>query len=146
MKQSTPVIRDRARQLRRNQTDAERELWARLRSRQLFGFKFRRQYPIGSFITDFCCFEQHLVVELDGGQHAEQTEADQRRSDLLTRHGYRVLRFWDNDVMQNMNGVLQRITEALSSSNVNLTPSPVPSPRGRGSERNQKHPKSKIQN
>jgi very-short-patch-repair endonuclease len=146
MKQSTPVIRDRARQLRRNQTDAERELWARLRSRQLFGFKFRRQYPIGSFITDFCCFEQHLVVELDGGQHAEQTEADQRRSDLLTRHGYRVLRFWDNDVMQNMNGVLQRITEALSSSNVNLTPSPVPSPRGRGSERNQKHPKAKIQN
>jgi very-short-patch-repair endonuclease len=133
MKQSTPVIRDRARQLRRNQTDAERKLWARLRSRELCGFRFRRQYPIGPFITDFCCFEQRLVVELDGGQHAEQTEADQRRADLLTRHGYRVFRFWDNEVMQNIDGVLQRIAEALSNSTGNLEPSPVPSPTGRGS-------------
>ncbi len=134
MKQSTPVIRDRARQLRRNQTDAERKLWARLRSRELCGFKFRRQYPISPFIADFCCFEQRLVVELDGGQHAQQTEADQRRSDLLTRHGYRVLRFWDNEVLQNIDGVLQRIAEALSNPNGNLEPSPVPSPTGRGSK------------
>jgi very-short-patch-repair endonuclease len=147
MKQSTRVIRDRARQLRRNQTDAERKLWARLRSRGLCGIKFRRQYPISLFITDFCCFEQHLVVELDGGQHAEQTEADQRRSDLLTRHGYRVLRFWDNEVMQNIDGVLQRIAEALSDPNGNLEPSPVPSPIGRigrGSRGKWENLKSKI--
>src|SRR4030095_13033966 len=111
MKQSTPVIRDRSRRLRRNQTDAERKLWARLRARQICGVKCRRQYPIGRFIVDFCCFEKDLAVELDGGQHAEQTEADQRRSDLLARHGYRVLRFWDNDVMENIDGVLQRVLE-----------------------------------
>jgi very-short-patch-repair endonuclease len=114
--------------------DAEAKLWARLRSRQLCGFKFRRQYPIGGFITDFCCFEQRLVVELDGGQHAERTQADQSRSDVLTRHGYRVLRFWDNEVMKNIDEVLQRIVEALSNPNINLKPSPVPSPIGRGSK------------
>jgi very-short-patch-repair endonuclease len=145
MKQSTPILRDRARQLRRNQTDAERKLWARLRARQLSGFKFRRQYPIGPFITDFCCFEQRLVVELDGGQHAEQRMADRRRSDVLGRYGYRVLRFWDNEVMQNIDEVLQRIVEVL-----NLEPSPFPSPRGRGSEVPKdptiQNPKSKIQN
>jgi very-short-patch-repair endonuclease len=144
MKQSTPILRYRARQLRRNQTDAERTLWTRLRSRQLCGFKFRRQYPIGPFITDFCCFEQRLVVELDGGQHAAQRIADGRRSDVLGRYGYRVLRFWDNEVMENIDGVLQRILEVL-----NLEPSPVPSPRGRGSKRDSEgsdNPKSQIQN
>jgi very-short-patch-repair endonuclease len=149
MKQSTPVIRDRSRRLRRNQTDAERKLWARLRARQLCGVKFRRQYPIGRFIVDFCCFEKDLAVELDGGQHAEQTEADQRRSDLLARHGYRVLRFWDNDVMENIDGVLQRIVETLRDSNVNFDPHPFPLPQGEGQREAPKNPtiqnrKSKI--
>jgi very-short-patch-repair endonuclease len=142
MKQSTHILRDRGRQLRRNQTDAERELWARRRARQLSGFKFRRQYPIGPFITDFCCFEQRLVVELDGGQHAAQRKADRRRSDVLGRHGYRLLRFWDNEVMQNIDGVLQRIVEVLD-----LEPSPIPSPTGRGLKRRSEksdNPKSKT--
>ena len=109
MKQSTPILRDRARQLRHNQTDAERKLWARLRSRQLCGSRFRRQHSIGPFITDFCCFEQRLVVELDGGQHASKATADQRRSVFLESCGYQLLRFWDNEVMGNIDGVLQRL-------------------------------------
>ncbi|MGH7927967.1 MAG: endonuclease domain-containing protein, partial [Candidatus Binatia bacterium] len=108
-----PVLRDRARQLRRNQTDVENKLWSRLRTRQLGGAKFRRQYPVGNFIVDFCCFERHLVVELDGGQHAIQTEADQRRSASLSARGYRVLRFWDNEVIENIDGVLEQIKMRL---------------------------------
>jgi very-short-patch-repair endonuclease len=106
-------VRDRARQLRHNQTEAEQRLWTRLRARQLCGAKFRRQHPIGPFIADFCCVEYGLVVELDGGQHAEQVEGDQRRSAFLERSGYRVLRFWDNEVLKNMEAVLERIAEAL---------------------------------
>jgi very-short-patch-repair endonuclease len=81
----------------------------RLRARQLAGLKFRRQQPVGRFIVDFFCLEHGLVVELDGGQHALQTEADERRSAFLLGRGYRVLRFWDNEVMENIDGVLQRI-------------------------------------
>jgi very-short-patch-repair endonuclease len=87
------ISRDRSRRLRHDQTDAERKLWGRLRDRQLFGAKFRRQHPIGPFIVDFCCPERLLVVELDGGQHATQEDADRRRSDFLAGLGYRVLRF-----------------------------------------------------
>jgi very-short-patch-repair endonuclease len=116
-----PILRDRARHLRKNQTDVEKKLWSRLRARQLAGVKFRRQYPIGHFIVDFCCFEQRLVVELDGGQHAVQLHADQRSSSIVA-HGYRVLRFCDNEVIENINGVLERIAEALT----------LPSPKGRG--------------
>jgi very-short-patch-repair endonuclease len=135
MKQSTPILRDRARQLRRNQTDVEGKLWSRLRSRQLRSFKFRRQHPIGPFITDFCCFKRRLVVELDGGQHANRTADDQKRTAFLVARGYRVLRFWDNEVMENIDGVLQRIVEVLGEPSVNSEPSPVPSPTGRGSKR-----------
>ena len=115
-------LRDRARQLRRDQTEAEHRLWTRLRARQLCGAKFRRQRPIGHFIADFCCVEYGLVVELDGGHHAEQVEADHRRSAFLERSGYRVLRFWDNEVMENIEAVLEQITAVLSDPHPNPLP------------------------
>jgi very-short-patch-repair endonuclease len=124
------TLKERARRLRREQTDAERKLWARLRSRQLDGFKFRRQFVIGPFITDFCCFEQRLVVELDGGQHADQSDSDRRRSDFLLSHGYRVLRFWDNQVMENIDSVLEQILLALDKAVSDGVPSPFPLPKG----------------
>jgi very-short-patch-repair endonuclease len=117
----------RARKLRENQTDVENRLWAQLRSRQFGGVKFRRQHPIGPFIVDFCCVERGLVVELDGGQHAQRSDMDERRTGVLERFGYRVLRFWDNEVLSNLDGVLERISEALKG------PHPRPLPlRGRG--------------
>ncbi len=118
--------RQRARSLRHDQTDAERKLWARLRDRQLLGAKFRRQHPIGPFITDFCSPGHRFVVELDGGQHATQAEADQRRTAYLGRQGYQVLRFWAHDVLQNIDGVLGRIAQALDPH-----PSPLPGLPGR---------------
>jgi very-short-patch-repair endonuclease len=113
----------RARRLRREQTDAESKLWARLRDRQLCNAKFRRQHAIGPFIADFCAVEHGLVIELDGGQHATQSQADQRRSTYLERSGYRVLRFWDNEVLMNMEAVLERIFQVLND------PHPCPLPK-----------------
>jgi very-short-patch-repair endonuclease len=130
LKPNVFTLKERARQLRRDQTDAERKLWARLRSRQLNGFKFRRQFVIGSFITDFCCFEQRLVVELDGGHHASETATDETRSAFLRSRGYRVLRFWDNEVFENIDAVLQRIAQVLGESDKTQKPSPFPLPRG----------------
>lgn len=106
-------LRDRARCLRRSQTEAERVLWARLRDRQLLGAKFRRQHPVGNLVVDFCCPEYRLVVELDGGQRATQVEKDQRRTISLAQHGYRVLRFWDNEVLKDTEAVLEIIVQAL---------------------------------
>jgi len=126
------TLKERARRLRREQTDAEKKLWVRLRSRQLGDFKFRRQFVIGPFITDFCCFEQRLVVELDGGQHADQSDADRRRSDFLLSRGYRVLRFWDNQVMENIDSVLEQILLALDKAAFEGVPSPFPLPKGEG--------------
>jgi very-short-patch-repair endonuclease len=149
MKQRRPIFRDRARQLRRNQTDVERKLWARLRSRQLRSFKFRRQHPIGPFITDFCCFKRRLVVELDGGQHANRTADDQKRTAFLVARGYRVLRFWDNEVMENIDGVLQRIVEVLAEPSLTRNPHPFPLPQGEGQREVPTNPaiqNSKIEN
>ena len=101
----------RARELRRNATDAESRLWFRLRDRQLFGLKFRRQHRIGPYIADFYCDECELVVELDGGQHADMAAADARRTAYLEGKGLQVLRFWNNDVLANTEGVLTRIVE-----------------------------------
>ncbi len=113
--------------LRRDQTDAERKLWMHLRSRQMNGAKFRRQQPIGRYIVDFFCPEQRLVIELDGGHHADQLQADKRRTDFLVKTGYRVLRFWDNEVLTDTEAVLQKINDELKH------PSPPPSPsRGEG--------------
>ncbi|MFZ0887420.1 MAG: endonuclease domain-containing protein [Candidatus Binataceae bacterium] len=115
---------ERAHRLRRNQTDAERKMWALLRDRRLCGVKFRRQRPIGSFIVDFCCLERKLIIELDGGQHGEpsQAQADARRSRFLRAGGYRVLRFWDSDALNDPHSVLELIVQALRSE----TQSPSP--------------------
>jgi very-short-patch-repair endonuclease len=93
-------------------TDAEMRLWMYLRRRQLNGAYFRKQCPIGPYIADFACLEAKLIIELDGGQHAEST-TDKTRDAWFAARGYRTLRFWNNDVVQNMDGVLLTITEAL---------------------------------
>ena len=103
----------RARQLRFNQTDTERKLWKHLRDRRLAGFKFRRQHPIGRFIVDFVCLETGLIVEVDGSQH--WAERDQKRTEFLERTGYRVIRFWNNEVLQEIDGVLATILTSLPS-------------------------------
>src|SRR5215510_26634 len=102
----------RARQLRRSSTDAERRMWSALRDRRLVRFKFRRQHPIGDFIVDFACTEHGLVVEIDGGQHAGNT-ADARRTGLLESQGWTVIRFWNSDVLNNTNGVVETILRTL---------------------------------
>ena len=99
----------KARQLRRNSTDAEEILWRHLRNRQLEGFKFRRQSPIGPYITDFECFAEKLVIELDGGQHQSQADYDNERTRYLEASGYRVMRFWKNDVIYDLEAVTQAI-------------------------------------
>ena len=95
-------------------TDAEQALWRSLRDRQVEGYRFRRQVPIGTYIADFACLEKRLIVEVDGGQHAINEADDKIRDAWLEREGYRALRFWNNDVLSNRNGVLQRISEALA--------------------------------
>jgi len=102
-----------ARALRTNATDAERRLWRHLRQRQIDGFRFRRQQPIGPYFVDFFCPEAKLILELDGGQHTMREAADEARTEWLEARGYRVLRFWNNDVLQNSEGVLVRIGQAL---------------------------------
>jgi len=102
----------RARHLRVMQTTAETRLWARLRNRALGGFKFRRQVPVGSYIADFLCAERMLVVEVDGGQHADNS-VDARRTRFFEEKGYRVIRFWNPDVLSNTDGVLEMILIAL---------------------------------
>ena len=109
MKGYSALLRERARGLRHASTDAELRLWHELRSRTFAGFKFRRQHPIGGYITDFACLEQKLLIELDGGQHAEQSNYDAARTAALEARGFRVLRFWNNDVLTEMESVLQAI-------------------------------------
>ncbi|MBI4798080.1 MAG: endonuclease domain-containing protein [Desulfarculus sp.] len=118
-------MKDLARSLRKGQTDAEALLWRRLRARSLADYKFRRQYPVGPFIVDFVCLERTLVVEVDGGQHAVNLQQDRAREEYLFSQGYRVLRFWNNEVLANIEGVLAAILSALRES-----PSPQPSPPG----------------
>ena len=101
-----------ARQLRRRSTDAERKLGSILRNRQLAGYKFRRQVPIGNYIVDFVCFEAHLIVEVDGGQHGEQQAYDRQRTAWLEGQGFRVLRFWNTEVLGNVEGVKEVIVRA----------------------------------
>jgi very-short-patch-repair endonuclease len=103
---------ERARLLRQDSTNVERRLWYRLRSRCINGHKFVRQEPIGSYIVDFICREKRLIVELDGGQHAD-SQRDKVRDKWLVDHGYRVMRFWNNDVMRNIEGVLEAIATEL---------------------------------
>lgn len=102
-----------ARSLRKQQTEAERLLWSRLRNRQLQGCKFRRQQPIGPYIADFLSLEPKLIIELDGGQHAEQQEQDNQRTRYLQALGYRVLRFWNHEVLNDLEAVLEAIRIAI---------------------------------
>jgi very-short-patch-repair endonuclease len=123
-----------ARKLRATMTDAERKLWLALKDRRFAAFKCRRQVPIGRYIADFVCFEARLVVEVDGGQHAESA-GDVDRDQWLTQNEFRVVRFWNNDVLQNLEGVLTNLLEQLDrtphpSSRSRETP-PSPS-RGEG--------------
>jgi len=105
----------KARTLRRNSTDAERKLWAALRSWQFSGYKFRRQHPIEQYIVDFACTKYHLIVEADGGQHAEN-KRDILRTKQLEEQGWKVLRFWNTDILKNTEGVLMAIHTALKRS------------------------------
>ena len=104
-----------ARELRRQQTDAERNLWAKLRNGQPSA-KFRRQEPIGKYIADFLSYDKNLIIEIDGGQHTEMAtkKADAQRTKWLESQGFRVIRFWDNDVLLNLDSVLIQIGEALN--------------------------------
>lgn len=108
-------MQQRARQLRTELTATEQLLWSRLRRRQMAGYKFRRQQVLGPYIVDFVCLEKKLVIELDGGQHTEQRQYDQSRTRWLEQREFLVLRFWDNQVFQELEGVLQVIEAALVS-------------------------------
>ena len=108
-----PDTKSRSRDLRRNMTNAERHLWNRIRQRQLPEHKFRRQHPIGPYIVDFACLAARLVVEVDGGQHAEQQDYDLRRDNYIRKSGFRVLRFWNNQILTHADDVLAEILRAL---------------------------------
>ena len=118
----------KARQLRITMTDAERRLWSALRGRRLKGYKFRRQHPLGPFIVDFACLEERLVIEADGGQHADSND-DQRRTAWLERWGWRVVRFWNNDILANPEGVQDVVLRELeANARGGQTRRPRPSP------------------
>ena len=108
-----------SRTLRNKPTEAEQFLWKRLRLKQIEGFKFRRQQPIDNYIADFVCFESRLIIEVDGGQHAAEKEADIKRDAYLKYNGFKVLRFWNNEVFQNIDGVLEVIR-------IHCLPAPTP--------------------
>jgi len=112
MTRTSNINKNRARRLRKETTDAEQVLWRHLRKRQI-GVKFRRQQAIDRYIVDFICFEKRLIIEIDGGQHQEQVNYDNARTARLKREGYRVLRFWNNEVIHELEGVLAEIEMAL---------------------------------
>ncbi len=122
-RQSAPFTISAARRLRRDATEAESLLWLYLRARRLRGFKFRRQAPIGQYIADFACFHPRLVVEVDGSQHTHEDERDAARTAALVAQGYRVLRFWNNEVLSDVRTVVEAIEAALLP-----PPPPTPSP------------------
>jgi very-short-patch-repair endonuclease len=120
---------DNAKTLRRTQTDAEQKLWYHLRAHRFMGRKFKRQKPMGCYVVDFVCLEEKLVIELDGGQHAGRLEYDRERDLWLSGQGYTVLRVWNNELMNEMEGVLEKIRLVLSNeadSSDTLSPDPSP--------------------
>jgi very-short-patch-repair endonuclease len=114
-----------AKTLRKSLTDSERKLWKYLRAKQLEGLKFRRQEPIGHYVVDFVCYEKRLIIEVDGEQHVQEKYKDDERDGWLREQGFKVLRFWDSEVLTNTWGVLELIRDSAS-------PSPNPSRQGRG--------------
>jgi very-short-patch-repair endonuclease len=116
------LMLERARTLRLNQTEAEQRLWYYLRAHRFMGLKFKRQKPIGNYIVDFICLSPKLVIEIDGSQHAEQADYDHCRDTWLREQGFLVLRFWNNEVLNQTEGVLESIRQAI------LALSPDPSP------------------
>ncbi|MBI2792076.1 MAG: endonuclease domain-containing protein [Gammaproteobacteria bacterium] len=118
-----------ARELRKEQTDAERALWLRIKNRQLLGFKFRRQVILDGYIADFVYLEKRLIIELDGGHHLEQRKYDNQRTKYLNENNFKVIRFWNNDVLKNMEIVVEEIANNLLEDCVN-TPHPNPLPQG----------------
>ena len=124
------MANQRARQLRSNSTSAERKLWRFLRSLKGQGFHFRRQVPIDHLIVDFACYSARIVIEVDGGQHntASGRRVDVARDDYLRHHSFRVLRYWNNEVIANIDGVTHEIQSALGLTAA--TPTPNPSPQG----------------
>lgn len=112
LNRSNSKTKRKAVELRKESTPAERKLWARLRNDQL-GVNFRRQHAIGNYIPDFCSPKAKLIIELDGSQHIEQKEYDEERTEFLNSKGYHVLRFWNNDVMNNIDSVLNVIWDTL---------------------------------
>ncbi len=118
----------RARRLRQNMTEAESRVWQILRLHQMKGYKFRRQVPIGRYIVDFVCHEGRLIVEIDGGQHDPSSSRETERTRFLQKEGYRVLRFWNNEVLANLDGVHQTIADELGR----ITPTQTLPHRGGG--------------
>ena len=127
MKRNPDYLLKRARQLRREQTDAERFLWGKLRNRHFEGFRFRRQFVFGPYIVDFYCVKARLIVELDGGQHDILTNIayDESRTRFLEEQNTRVLRFWNNDVFLKTEAILEVIYSHLIASTLTLNPSPA---------------------
>jgi len=116
-KRTTPKIFERAKALRRDMTEAESRLWKHLRAHRMGDVHFRRQHAIGNYIVDFCAPRRKLIIELDGSQHLEQEEYDEERSEFLKSKGYKILRFWNNDVMNNVDSVLSVIWDTLQKEN-----------------------------
>ena len=135
----TAKMTSRARRLRANMTDAERKLWQSLRRGSLNGFNFRRQHPVGPYTLDFYCPQLRLGIEIDGGQHAYQNVAanDHQRNQWLTTKGILILRFWNNDVLTNIEGVLAEIVRIATDRARELTPSPPLPLSGGGGKRGQ---------
>src|SRR5919108_1670960 len=125
--------KQRSRQLRRSMTEAERQLWRHLRERQMEDYKFRRQHPLGDYVVDFICLDAGLVIEVDGGQHMERSDYDWVRTRWLEEQGFRVLRFWNHEVLHQLEEVKAVIWRALHGES--QPPSP-PSPcQGEGAEK-----------
>ena len=116
MRSDDETPRDRGRRLRTESTEEERKLWQHLRAKRFGGFKFRRQHRIGPYFADLCCVKGRLIVEVDGGHHAEQKEQDATRTAYLTEQGYRVIRFWNEQVNREMEDILEAIYAALTDS------------------------------
>ena len=131
-------VRVRARSLRETPTDAEALLWLHLRDRRLAGYKFRRQRPIGPYFADFACIEAKLIVELDGGQHVEAAAYDEKRTQFMQAQGYRVLRFWNNEMLTQTDAVRERILVALQESSPHPNPLPLAGEGARQDTRTEK--------